>query len=347
MKHIIFYLTFVFMVLFFALVQKNNSTIPTKEQNKVLKVFGYSTFTGRWGPGPQLKELFEKECNCKVDYLEASDSGILLQRLKVEGESLGVDVVVGLDQFDLAKANQDQKWKKLNLQGFDFLPNIQVLLGRSEFVPFDWGVMAFITRKGAVQDAIKSLDDLLKPEFINQIALQDPRTSSPGLQLIYWLVQAKGEEKAFEFLENLVKQAHSFSPSWSTAYGLFSQKKVQTVFSYSTSPLFHKIEEKDDGVVALAFTEPHPVQVEFVGVPDFCSSCDLAEKFVQKMLSPEGQKIIMEKNYMFPVIQKVKNQSPFDSVTELQMIEINTPSPVEIDRWLQKWSVLRRQTKVK
>lgn len=342
MKHFIFFIAVVFLGLFLAVLNKpdtnsSNGSLPT------LRVFGYASFTGRWGPGPLLKEQFEKSCKCKVEFIEGSDSGILLQRLKIEGESLGADVVIGLDQFDLAKAIAEQPWRKLSLGQLPVYDAVKPALANSFFVPYDWGALTFVARKDELARYPASLDDLLAPELTKKIALQDPRTSSPGMQFLYWVLRSKGEEEGFKYLQKLMGQVHSFSPSWSTAYGLFTNKQAKLAFSYVSSPLYHEIEEKRKDYIALPFAEPLPLQFEFVGIPEFCRHCDLAEQFINLMLSPEGQKMIMEKNYMFPVMKGVADNTPFASLMNVKtMTQVEIPSAAEVDRLLKRWTEIRR-----
>lgn len=346
MRHFILFVAAVYLVLFLAVLNRGDDRTDalTPAEKPTVRIFGYSAFTGPWGPGPRLKELFEKSCNCNVEFIEGSDSGVLLQRLKLEGESLGADVVIGFDQFDLQKALADQTWQKLSFAGLDLEPEIKGLIKNDYFVPYDWGVLSFVGRKSELSKPPQELNDLLDPEFSRKIALEDPRTSSPGLQFLWWVIRSKGEDEGFEFLNKLADQAHSFSPSWSTATGLFNRKQAKLVFSYATSPIYYQVEEKNADPFALEFRESHPLQIEFLGVPDFCRQCDLAENFVNLMLSPEGQKIIMEKNYMFPVLRGVKEGTPFAAASHFsRVMKFEIPSDAEIERLLKRWSEFRRR----
>ncbi|MGZ3769199.1 MAG: thiamine ABC transporter substrate-binding protein [Bdellovibrio sp.] len=342
MKHFILFISLIFVGLFLSVLNKNeqqasSNALPT------LRVFGYSSFTSRWGPGVLLKEEFEKTCKCKVEFIEGSDSGILIQRLKIEGESLGADVVVGLDQFDLAKAASEMSWRKMNLGQLNIYDSVKPALANTFFVPYDWGALTFVTRKGELENKPSSLDDLLAPELAKKIALQDPRTSSPGMQFLYWVLRSKGEEEGFKFLQQLMTQVHSYSPNWSTAYGLFLSSKASLVYSYVTSPLYHELEEKKTNFQTLTFNEALPVQFEYVGIPDFCHHCDLAEKFVNLMLSSAGQKILMQKNYMFPVMKGVMENTPFDTLKNFKIMDkFEILSQSEVDRLLKRWSEIRR-----
>lgn len=342
MRHFIIFISLVFLGLFLAVINKNEAT-KTAPNEVVVRIFGYASFTGRFGAGPQLKDLFEKTCKCRVEFIEGSDSGILLQRLKIEGESLGADLIIGLDQFDLEKALKEQRWRKLNVGNLDVYEPVRSALSNGYFVPFDWGIMAFVARRGELGHMPATLDDLLSSELTRKISLEDPRTSSPGMEFLYWVIQSKGEEEGFNYLKKMMEQAHSFAPSWSSAYGLFSKKQTKLVFSYLTSPLYHELEEKNKDYVALKFKEPHPLHFEFVGIPEFCRNCDLAEQFVNLMLSPAGQKIVMEKNYMFPVMRGVREKTPFDIGADIEVIQDpKTPTLEQTEAWLKKWSEIRR-----
>lgn len=341
MRHFIVFLGLVFLTLFLFVINRTEKNQSQKEKRS-LRVFSYSSFSSKYGPGLQLKEAFEKSCDCQVNFIEGNDSGVLIQKLKLEGQSLGADLVIGFDQYDLQRAIEEVKWREVRVQGLELDPGLSGLPQNKFFVPYDWGVLTFIARKSETPDPPKSLRDFLKPEYKRKIALQDPRYSSPGLQFLFWVVRVLGEEEGFRFLKEMISQAHSFAPSWSTAYGLFQKKQAQFVFSYFTSPLYHEIEEKDLDYYALTLKEPPPVQLEFVGIPDFCRQCELSEMMINLMMSLEGQRIIMNKNYMFPVLREARVGTPFESVNYGGLLKLEIPSSQEVDRLLKRWTEIRR-----
>lgn len=346
MRHFLIYIVLVFLSLFILNVNKNQSFL-TGDQKPILKVFTYSSFSSKWGPGPRLKSLFEQSCQCVVEFIEGSDSGVLLQRLKIEGQKLGADLVIGFDQFDLQRATIDLSWRGLDFSNLEMDPQIRAASQNEYFVPYDWGVMSFVARKSKAISNTMSLDDLLRSELSGRLALIDPRTSSVGLQFLLWIYRTKGEIEAASFMKQIMRQAHSFSPSWSTAYGLFKSEQADLVLSYITSPLYHLIEEKSEDFMAIEMVEPLPIQVEFVGIPTFCSSCDKAEEFINLMLSNEGQKIIMERNYMLPVIKSVKTGTQFENIRiPLRLSEITFPSQTEIQQLTEEWTRLRRESQL-
>jgi thiamine transport system substrate-binding protein len=342
MKNFLVFIILVFAGLFSAIVLKRNSDAG-RDNHAVLRVFAASSFTSQWGPGPWLKENFEKSCDCRVEFQDGADPTILLQRLKSEGRTGGADVVLGFDQYDLESAQQGLEWKQLKLDDVDFEDEIRPLLTRSPLVPYDWSLLSFIVRKSDFKELPRGLNDLMKPELRGQIVMEDPRTSSPGLQFLLWLIQLKGEEKAFQFLKEFNQQLHSYAPSWSTAYGLFQKAQVKSTYSYVTSPVYHLVEDKTTDVIALDLAEGHPAQYEYAGIPATCKNCELAEKFMTLILSKEGQKIIMEKNYMFPAIKGVREGTVFASIPPYRKTDMSViPSVVERERILKKWAALRR-----
>jgi thiamine transport system substrate-binding protein len=339
MRHFLFFVSAVFLSLF--LVVLNRQQGRTSEDKPVLRVYSYNSFTAPWGPGPVLKQMFEKDCNCKIDFAEGADAGILLQRLKVEGETLGADLVIGFDQYDLQKALVNLKWQELNFGKLDLEDEVKPALANNYFVPYDWGALTFMTKK---RDGLpKSLDEILKSEFNRKILIQDPRTSSPGFQFLYWVIKTKGEENGFKFLQTLFPQLQGMTPSWSASISLFNKTPDSLVFTYVTSPLYYQIEEKKQDFVALNFEEPLPIQTEFLGIPDFCRQCELSARFVNLILSPEGQKVLMQKNYMLPVLKGVRTGTLFEDVLKgRKLMKFEIPSDAETDRMIRGWSEIRR-----
>ena len=69
-----------------------------------LTVYTYGSFAGKYGPGKTVKERFESECDCELNWVTAEDAGSLVGRLRLEGETTKADVVLGLDMNLAAEA---------------------------------------------------------------------------------------------------------------------------------------------------------------------------------------------------------------------------------------------------
>lgn len=261
-----------------------------------VRVLSYSGFVNSWGPGPEIAMKFFEATGMNVELHDGGDAGLLLKKLDL----FPADVVIGFDQANLPEAEATRAWRDINPGNALGAP-----WSKGRFVAFDWSPMAFIYRQGEVEPP-RSLGDLTDERFRGSIVLQDPRTSTPGLQFLLWVLDEMGMDEGFEFLKRLKPNIHSVSSGWSTAYGIFKKGQAKLAFSYLTSPTYHWLEEKDRRYQAATFSSGHPVQIEFVAVPESCENCEGAEGFARFLLKPEIQEFIMNRNFMFPVVESAK-----------------------------------------
>lgn len=310
---------------------------PTKAD---LIVYAYSSFTASWGAGPVLKKKFEEHCQCKIQIRDAEDGRLLVQRLQLEGQREGADVVIGLNQWDVDEAVDKLGFQSTEMPSglltWDFLS--PVISSRGPLLPFDWGLLTINTKISNPIATAKNLEELLSQLPPKSLALQDPRTSAPGLTFLFWLVQALGEEKAFAYLDRLHEKIFSIAPSWSLSYGLFQKGQAQAVVSYVTSPLYHQIEEKDLNYLALSMQEGLPLHIEFAGVLSTCKHCNRAHDFVKFLLTPEAQEVLMRKNYMLPIDQKVVANTPWSDVRQFKVFPPMKVSKADKDSLLSRWT---------
>jgi thiamine transport system substrate-binding protein len=281
-------------------------------EEKVLRIVSYSAFVNEWGPGPKVAELFEKEYGLKVEYHDAGDAGLILKKLDL----VPADAVIGFDQLTLPQARESRKWREVVDE--ESSKQIDPAWRQKDFVAFDWAPLAFVYRSGEI-DPPHGFADLLDPRFRKSIAIQDPRTSTPGLQLLYWILDEYGVDGGFDYLAKLKPNIHSVSGSWSAAYGLFTKKEAKLAFSYLTSPIYHWTEENDRSYAPAVFSSGHAVQVEYAGVPDTCSDCVGGRLFALFLLRPEVQSLIMARNYMLPVVRSVAAGTSYEQLPHVTL----------------------------
>ena len=261
----------------------------------------YSSFIQEWGAGPEIAKQFAKETGLKIQWINAGNAGLLIERLKFKRETDQPDMIIGLDQFSIHEARKFFGWIGMEDAHAEIQKNLLPAGSQfHDFLAYDWGPMTFVYKEGQIEPPT-SLQDLTDPKYHNTLLLQDPRMSSPGLQFLLWVLADMGQEKGFEFLKKLKPSIRVMSPSWSSSYNIFKLQQPTMVFSYFTSPLYHELEEQDTSYKAIEFSNPHPIQVEYAGIPDFCVNCVGAQKLADFLLNTKIQKILMKKNYMFPV----------------------------------------------
>lgn len=278
-----------------------------------LRVMSYSSFVGAWGPGPELAKLWKAKTGTDVEFHDASDAGLILEKMKL----FPVDAVIGLDQFALEEARSRQAWRQLPET---IAPGPKPF---SEFLPIDYAPVGFIYREGEIEPP-QSLSDLTDSRFRGAIALQDPRSSSPGQLFFFWVLDRMGVEEGFKFLESLKPNIALVSSGWSGSYGAFTKGRAKLAFSFVTSPAYHWSEENDRRYKAAVFGEGHPIQTEYAAIPIDCGSCDEAERFLSFLRSTEAQAIIMRKNVMLPMDAETRKGTVFSEIEEPQAYVLGT-----------------------
>lgn len=332
------FVLFPFVLLLAVYFSLRDSKTPNENTNKVV-VYTYSSFASSWGAGVELQKKFLEKTGLQVEFLDIGEAGVILQRLKLEGARSTADVVLGLDQFSLSDAALEQKWKPIQVPYIswdsDFPISDREVKG---FLAYNWAPMTFIYRSGEIT-ALKSLKELMLQKYEKSLSLMDPRTSSPGYIFFHWLVQKLGVAGVQDFFKNIKNNIVTVSPSWSAGYGLFTKSQAKLVFSYITSPAYHWIEEGNKKYQPIYLEDSLPYHVEYVGVLANCKNCDGAQKFIEFLFSGEAQKIILEKNYMYPVVADIKKGTPFESIKMVKLFqpaqEISRNQIIEIWKSLQ------------
>lgn len=259
-----------------------------------LTVYTYDSFVSDWGPGPAVEKAFEETCGCDLKLVGAGDGAALLARLKLEGERTRADVVLGLDTNLTAAAADTGLFATHSVTAEYDLP---VAWDDPVFVPYDWGYFAFV--HNADLQAPTSLKALAESEL--KIVIQDPRSSTPGLGLLMWVKTVYGDE-APAIWAGLADNIVTVTKGWSEAYGLFLEGEADMVLSYTTSPAYHLIAEEDTSKAAASFDEGHYMQIEVAGKVAGTDQPELADQFLQFMVTDAFQSIIPTTNWMYPAV---------------------------------------------
>ena len=259
-----------------------------------LIVYTYDSFVSDWGPGPGIEAAFEEVCACDLKLVGIGDGAALLARLKLEGARSDADVVMGLDTSLIAAAKETGLFSETVVAAEYALP---IAWNDPVFAPYDWGYFAFVHNKDLTPPA--NFKELGESDL--KIVIQDPRSSTPGLGLLMWVKAAYGDE-APAIWEGLADNVVTVTKGWSEAYGLFLEGEADMVLSYTTSPAYHLIAEQDDSKAAAAFDEGHYMQIEVVGKLAGTDQPELAEMFLNFMVSDAAQTILPTTNWMYPAV---------------------------------------------
>ncbi len=258
-----------------------------------LTIYAPDYFASEWGPGPAIKEAFEAECGCEIEYV----TGDLLPRLMLEGERTKADVAIGFNSDVTKKARETGLFAA---HGLDLSPlTLPIDWTDDTFLPFNWSYTAFVYDNTKIENPPTSFAELVNSDQDWTLAIQDPRTSISGLALVLWGKEVFGDD-APEAWAKLAPKVTTVTKGWSEAYGLFTDGEVDMVLSYTTSPAYHIIAEEDDTKSAALFDEGHYFMVELAAKLAGTDQPELADQFMAFILTPTFQNIIPTANWSYP-----------------------------------------------
>jgi thiamine transport system substrate-binding protein len=301
-----------------------------------LTIYTYDSFVADWGPGPKVKEAFEKTCDCSIEWVAPGDAVTVLNRLKLEGKATKADVVLGLDTNLTTEAAATGLFDS---HGLDLrLAKTPIPWTDETFMPFDYGYFAVVYDSEKIK-AYDSLDQLVRGYPEQKIALEDPRSSTPGLGLLLWMKQVYGD-KAPAMWKQFKDRVLTVAPGWTEAYALFTKGEAPMVLSYTTSPAYHVMEENTTKYKAMAFKEGQYMQVEVAGVVKGAAHEALARKFLAFMMSPTFQDVIPTTNWMYPAGETSQAlPAAFNDLVKPTKVLLYSPEDVAKNRraWIDEW----------
>jgi thiamine transport system substrate-binding protein len=298
-----------------------------------LTIYTYDSFVSEWGPGPIIEKIFEEKHNADIEFVAVDSAATLLNKVILEGDTSKADIVLGLDMnlFDLAE--QSELFTTHNINDINNLINLPLKWESNKFVPYNYGYFSFVYNEANLATPPKSMDELINSTNA-RIVIQDPRTSTPGLGLLTWMKALYGDKAGDEW-KKLNKKIISVTKGWTDAYyNFFMAGEADMVLSYTTSPAAHIMFEERYDILATTFEEGNYITIEFAGILNNSQNKDLANKFLNFMLSEEFQSVIPSTNIMYPVTNIKDLPEAFDKLDVPNFIQMD---PKEINKNKEKW----------
>ncbi len=298
-----------------------------------LTIYTYDSFVSEWGPGPIIEKIFEEKHNADVEFVAVDSAATLLNKVILEGDTSKADIVLGLDMnlFDLAE--QSGLFTTHNINDVNNLINLPLNWESNKFVPYNYGYFSFVYNEANLETPPKSMDELINSTNA-RIVIQDPRTSTPGLGLLTWMKALYGDKAGDEW-KKLNKKIISVTKGWTDAYyNFFMAGEADMVLSYTTSPAAHIMFEERYDILATTFEEGNYITIEFAGILNNSQNKDLADKFLNFMLSEEFQSVIPSTNIMYPITNIKDLPEAFDKLDVPNFIQMD---PKEINKNKEKW----------
>lgn len=325
-------------------------TQTTPEGPRSLTVMTHDSFA----VSEEVVANFESEHNATVQFLKAGDTGTALNKAILSKENPLADVFYGVDNTFLSRALEEDIFETYNSAVLSSIPDEFKLDPNARALPVDYGDVClnydkeFLAENGIAPP--HSLEDLTMPEYRGLLVVQNPATSSPGLAFLLATIGHFGEENYLQYWEDLVANDLQVVNDWETAYytefsGSSGNGPRPIVVSYDSSPAFEVIYAEtpieEPPTAAVVSGETCFRQIEFVGILGGTQNRDLAEKWIDFMLSPTFQEDMPLQMFVFPVNPDALLQDAF--LDHLELPEVTSyVSPEDIaekrEAWLQDWT---------
>jgi thiamine transport system substrate-binding protein len=297
---------------------------------------------------------FEAANNVKLQFIKSGDAGAALGKaILAKGQPLA-DVFYGVDNTFLSRALSEGIYEPYNSPVLADIPDAFKLDPANGALPVDYGDVCLNYDKAYFsQHAIApptNLEDLAKPAYKDLLVVENPSISSPGLAFLLATVSHFGDPAYVDYWRSLRANGVLVVDDWNTAYdtqfsGSAGHGPRPIVVSYGSSPPFEVIAATQPvtaaPTAAIVADGSCFRQIEFVGILKGTQNLDLAQKWVDFMLSPIFQADMPLQMYVFPVNSKAQINETFQKYLAIPK-QPAFVSPADIaanrDRWIEAWT---------
>jgi thiamine transport system substrate-binding protein len=300
-------------------------------------------------------EQFEKDNNVKLIFLPLGDAGSMLNQAILTKNNPQADLMYGIDNTFLSRGLEADIFEPYASPLLDQVDASFKLDSQNRVTPIDYGDVCINYDKAYFADhslaVPQTLDDLLKPEYKDLLVTENPATSSPGLAFLLATIAQYGESGYLDYWQQLKANGLVVVNDWETAYytnfsGSSGKGQQPLAVSYSSSPpveVVYASEPLDDAPTA-SITGANTCfrQIEFAGILKGTQHAELAQKFIDFMLSQPFQEDMPLQMFVYPVNQAAAlpevfvkySQSPAQPAT-LDPQTIADKRQVWVDAWTE------------
>lgn len=295
---------------------------------------------------------FQNTNNVKLQFLASGDTGTALNKAILAKDNPFADVFYGVDNTFLSRALSEGIFIPYDSPLLAQIPSQYKLDPQNRALPVDWGdVCVIYDSLYFTQHNLQppqNLEDLATPEYKNLMVVENPATSSPGLAFLLATIGHFGADKYLEYWNSLVANKVTVENDWSTAFYTdysISGGDKPIVVSYNSDPAFEVLQssppETTPRTAVIASDGSCFMQIEFVGILQGTKNLDLAQKWVDFILSTTFQEDMPLQMYVFPVNPNAK----LDPTIQKYLVIPQNPayvSPDEIaanrEAWINAWT---------
>jgi thiamine transport system substrate-binding protein len=301
---------------------------------------------------------FSADTGIDVEILVGGDTGTMLAKASLTAGNPEGDVMWGIDNTVLSRAIDDGVFEPYVAAGIadgsiDVAPELLDLVPTGEATPVDYGDVCVNFDIGWYSDRDleppTSLDDLVDPAYADQLVVENPATSSPGLALLLATIDEYGVDGWQDYWSRLDANGVEVVDSWTQAYyERFSWAgggPTPLVVSYGSSPPAEVIfadPPRDDAPTGV-IEDTCFRQVEFAGVLAGTDAPDAARRLVDFLVSERFQSELALNLFVYPVNRAVALPEEFKQFAVVPATPRSLdPAVLDAERatWIDEWTEL-------
>lgn len=298
-------------------------------------------------PKPLLAQ-FEAQSGIKLGIIKGGDAGEMLNKLILTRAQPIADVVFGIDNMLVAKAEAAYV---LDVYTGPAATRTATVPLKGAVVPVDYGYVtlnydkAWFAKQGLALPT--SLEDLAKPAYRDLLVVENPATSSPGFAFLVATVSSLGEPAAFDWWARLRANGVKVAKGWSQAYYTEFSRNGGTrplVVSYASSPaaeVFYSKEKLTESPTASLDLKGGVMrQVEGVALVRGGLQREAAGRFIEYLRSAAVQEALQTTMWMFAVEPAVTRPDVMRHASEPTQYEDPSPDLVAAKGadWVSRWT---------
>jgi len=299
---------------------------------------------------------FEEEHNAKIMLLPSGDTGAALNQAILAKDNPLADVFFGVDNTFLGRALESDIFEAYASPALADIDDTLKLDSSNQLLPVDYGDVCINYDKSWLiengLDAPTNLRELTDPLYESLLVVENPATSSPGLAFMLATISEFGTEGDYTYLDfwadlrtNDVLVTNGWEDAYYGSFSVASDGERPLVVSYASSPPaeFIYADPPVDESPSASLVAPGMCfrQIEFVGILQGTEQRELAETFVDYMLSQSFQEDIPLNMFVFPANQNAELPQEFFDWAQIPD-ESASVDPADIDahrdEWIEAWT---------
>lgn len=298
-------------------------------------------------------EAFTERTGITIELLPSGDAGEMVNKsVLTAGEPLG-DVLFGVDNTFLSRALEADVFVPYESPDLASVPEDLRLDPENRVTPIDHGEVCVNFDKTAFDSGNpppSTLSDLTESKHRDQLVVQNPATSSPGLAFLLATVERFGEDGWEDYWRDLKANGVQITSGWEEAYndsfsGGAGEGSRPLVVSYASSPPAEVIfSETPDAEATTGVVEDGCFQqIEFAGILRGTENVEASQQVIDFLLSEEFQADMPLNMFVFPAREGVELPEAFERFAA------QPDEPIQMDperiaegreRWVGRWTEL-------